>query len=334
MYKALALQLTCHTLTANNRSEAETSMLATVARLDQQLDTAVGLAGRDTLLVVAPEFFLTGPPQGQRLVDWRDKATLEPDGPVYEALGAMVQRHKLYFSGNAYEQDPHFPDLYFQTSFIINPGGDVILRYRHLNSLLAPTPHDVWAYYLEAYGYDSVFPVARTNIGNLACMAADDILFPEVARCLAMRGAEIFLHATSESSSPLLTPQNVAKLARAAENMGYMVSANSAGVVGGASLADSANGGSKVVDYRGLVLAEASHGESMVANADIDLSALRQYRQRPGAANLLSRQRFELYADSYARHSYYPPNTLLAETPDQMVSVKNQQEVIKRLFDK
>ncbi len=335
MYKALALQLTCHTLPpAATRPEAEAQMLASVARIDQQLEASLALAGRDTLLVVVPEYFLSGPPQGESLVAWRDKAALEPDGPVYEALGAMVQRHKLYFSGNAYEQDPHFPDLYFQTSFIINPSGDVILRYRNLNSLLTPTPHDVWAYYLEAYGYDSVFPVAKTNIGNLACLASDDILFPEVARCLALRGAEVFLHATAETTSPLLTPKNVGKLARATENMGYVVSANSAGLAGGALPTGSADGGSKVVDYRGLVLAEAGPGESMVANAEIDLAALRQYRQRPGAANLLARQRFELYAESYAQHSYYPPNTLLAEAPDQTLSLKNQQEVIKRLFDK
>lgn len=335
MYKALALQLTCQTVNqTTTRDEAEAVMLASIDRIDKQIEASIGFAGRDTLLVVVPEHFLTGFPIGEGIVEWRDKAALELDGRIYEALGAMVQRHKIYFSGNAYELDPHFPDLFFQTSFIMGPNGDVILRYRRLNSMSAPTPHDVWAYYLEAYGYDAIFPVAKTNIGNLACVASEEILYPEVARCLAMRGAEIFLHSTSEIGSPLLTQKHVAKLARAIENMGYVVSANSAGVAGIGIPFGSTDAGSKVVDYRGLVLAEAGYGESMVANADIDLNALRQHRQRPGAANLLSRQRFELYADSYAQHSYYPPNTLLAETPDRAVFLRNQQEVIKRLFDK
>ena len=335
MYKALALQLTCqpvnHTTT---RDEAEAIMLTSIDRIDRQIEASIQAAGRDTLLVVVPEHFLTGFPVTESLVEWRDKAALELDGRVYEALGAMVQKHKIYFSGNAYELDSHFPDLYFQTSFIIGPSGDVILRYRRLNATYAPSPHDVWAYYLEAYGYDSIFPVAKTNIGNLACISSEEILFPEVARCLAMRGAEIFLHSTSESSSPLLTQKNVGKLARAIENMGYVVSANSAGIASSALPFGSADAGSKIVDYKGLVLAEAGYGESMVANADIDLNALRQFRQRPGAANLLSRQRFELYADSYAQHSYYPPNTLLADTPDRAVFAKNQQDVIRRLFEK
>jgi predicted amidohydrolase len=56
----------------------------------------------------------------------------------------------------------------------------------------------------------------------LACIASEEILYPEIARCLAMRGAEIFLHSTSEVGSPLLTQKNVAKLARAIEHMWFL----------------------------------------------------------------------------------------------------------------
>jgi hypothetical protein len=65
---------------------------------------------------------------------------------------------KLFLAGNAYELDRHFPGLYFQTSFVIAPSGDVVLRYRRLNSMFAPTPHDVWSKYLDIYGLDGVFP--------------------------------------------------------------------------------------------------------------------------------------------------------------------------------
>ncbi|KAB7727969.1 nitrilase [Rudanella paleaurantiibacter] len=332
MYKSLALQTACQTVNAcTSREQSEEQMLQSIDRVERQIEASISRIGRDTMLVVAPELFLSGPPLGETLVEWRDKAALEIDGRIYEALGAMVQRLQIYFSGNAYEQDPHFPDLYFQTSFIIGPNGNVLLRYRRLNALNIPTPHDVWAYYLEAYGYDSIFPVAKTNIGNLACMASDEILFPEVARCLAMRGAEILLHSASEVGSPLLTPGRVAPLARAAENMAYVVSANTAGVSGGALPANSADGGSKVIDYKGLVLAEAGFGESMAAHADIDLNALRAHRQRPGAANVLARQRFELYAESYTGHSFSPPNTLLAEPVDRTHFAKTQQAVIDKL---
>lgn len=332
MYKALALQLTCQTVNhCTTREEAETLMQQSLDRVEQTLDASISAIGRDTLLVTVPEHFLTGAPTTETLDEWREKAALEIDGPVYEAISAMTQRLKIYFAGNAYEQDPHFPELYFQTSFLIGPNGNLLLRYRRLNALNAPTPHDVWAYYLEAYGYDAIFPVVKTNIGNLACIASEDMLYPEVARCLAMRGAEVLLHASADNSSPLLLPARVAKQARAAENGLFIVSANSAGQTGGSLPGHSADGGSVIVDYRGLPLAEAGPGESLVAHADIDLEALRQHRQRPAANNRLARQRFELYAESYADHSFYPPNTLLADAPDRTHFSRTQLEVIEKL---
>ena len=332
-YKALALQLACQTVNAcQTRDEAETVMLQTIDRLERLLVASLGLIGRDTLLVVVPEAFLTGPPTTETNEDWREKAALEIDGRIYEALGAVAQRQQIYFSGNAYEQDPFFPELFFQTSFIIGPSGNVLLRYRRLNAMFIPTPHDVWALYLDAYGYDSLFPVVKTNIGNLACVASEDILFPEVARCLTMRGAEVLLHSTAEMGSPLLAPRKVAKLARAVENMAYVVSANAGGVMGSPVPSGSTDGGSQLIDPKGLVLAEAGYGESMAASADIDLAALREFRQRPAVGNLLARQRFELYAGSYAGHSVFPPDTLLNQPAERPQFTKTQQEVIKKLY--
>lgn len=332
-YKALALQLTCQAVNrCQTRDEAETRMLQAIERIERQMAASINQIGRDTLLVVVPEFFLTGPPSDETVEQWRDKAALDIDGRIYEALGAMVQRHQIYFSGNAYEQDPFFPELYFQTSFIIGPNGDVLLRYRRLNAMLTPTPHDVWELYLDAYGYDSLFPVVKTNIGNLACIASEEILIPEVARSLSMRGAEVLLHSTSEAGSPLLTQKNIAKQARAIENMAYVVSANSAGVLGSSLPAGTSDGGSKIIDPKGLVLAEAAYGESIAANADIDLSALREFRQRPAIGNLLARQRVELYAESYTSHSIYPPNTLLSQPAERAHFMRTQQEVIRKLY--
>ncbi|GAB4016327.1 hydrolase [Spirosoma migulaei] len=332
-YKALALQVTCQTVNScKTRDEAEAVMLKTIERIERQLAASVGLLGRETLLVVAPESFLTGSPIDETVEQWREKAALEIDGHIYEAISAMVQRQQVYFSGNVYEQDPFFPELYFQTSFIMGPNGDVLLRYRRLNALFIPTPHDVWDLYLDAYGYDSLFPVVKTNIGHLACVASEDILYPEVARCLSMRGAEVLIHSTSEASSPLMTQKNIAKLARAIENMAYVVSANSGGLVGSPIPGGTTDGGSKIIDPKGIVLAEAAYGESIVANADIDLAALREFRQRPAMGNLLARQRFELYAESYANHRSYPPDTLLGQPAERQHFMRTQQEVIKKLY--
>ena len=331
-YKALALQITCFAVNnCKNRVEADAKNRHTLQRLAAQIRASKAFIGQDLKLIVLPEYFLSGFPMGETMDAWREKACFEMNGWEYEALSKIAADNQIYLSGNAYETDPHFPDLYFQTSFVINTEGVLVLRYRRLNSMFAPTPHDVWDKYLDVYGLEGVFPVAKTDIGNLACIASEEILYPEIARCLAVRGAEVFLHASSEIGSPMLTQKNIAKQARAIENMAYVVSANSAGIADIAIPFASTDGSSKIINYEGLQLCEASTGESMVANATIDISALRHHRQRPSMSNFLARQRFDLYADTYANTELYPANTLLDKKADRSHFVLTQKKVIENL---
>lgn len=331
-FRALALQVTCHAVNqASNRQEARSLMQQSISRLSQQIAASIAFIGMDCKLIVLPEYFLTGFPMGESLAVWAEKACLEMDGAEYESLGKIAQKHDIFLAGNAYELDPNFSGLYFQTCFVLDPSGSIVLRYRRLNSMFAPTPHDVWDKYLDCYGLDGVFPVAKTAIGNLAALASEEILYPEVARCLALRGAEIFLHSTSEVYGKELSPKEAAKIARAVENMAYIVSSNTAGIANISIPIASADGGSKIVDYRGLVLVETGSGESMAAFAEIDLAALRRYRRRPGLNNLLSRQRLELYAQSYSQSHIYPANTMLDQVVDRKHFIQTQQETIERL---
>ncbi|MBS0477881.1 MAG: nitrilase, partial [Proteobacteria bacterium] len=93
----------------------------------------------------------------------------------------------------------------------------------------------------------------------------------------------------------------------------------------------SADGNSCVLDYKGQVLAESNSGETFTAFADIDLSALRAQRRKPGMTNQLARQRLELFAEIYAG-SVQPAN-LLADgaIPDRDHFMRNHELVIERL---
>ena len=332
-YAALALQVTCRAVNRLDPEAARARRLATIDHLRPQIAASKAFIGSDLRLVVLPEYFLTSFPLGESFEEWAAKAALEIDGPDYEKLGALAQGLGVFLAGNAYEVDPNFPGLYFQTSFVIGDSGDVILRYRRLNSMFAPTPHDVWDRYLEIYGLEGVFPVASTPLGRLGAIASEEIVFPEVARCLAMRGAEVFVHSTSEVYGEGDTPKEVAKRARALENMAYVVSANSAGLEDTPIPKASVDGASKVVDYRGLVLARAGTGESMAAHAVLDLEALRRHRRRPGMGNQLARQRFEVYAGSYAGHSHHPPNTLADGEAHRDRLRQVHEETLRRLTD-
>ena len=335
-YTALALQTPCHAINrAPDTATARQWMLANVERVGKQVRAAKLFVGPDVKLVVLPEYFASSYPAGEPLGLWAERAAWAPLGPEYAAIGEIAVANAVFISGNVYETDAHFPGLYFQTSFIVGDQGTVVLRYRRLVSMFAPTPHDVWDRYLEHFGIDAVFPVADTPLGKLACIASEEILYPEIARVLALKGAEVFLHSTSEVGSPRLTPKDVAKRARAYENMAWVVSANSAGILNTDFPTQSTDGMSKVVDFKGEVRAEAGFGESMVAHAEIDLAGLRRARARPGMANVLARQRLELFAPTYAG-SVYPANTMLgadgqAFVPQRSHFVATQQRAIEAL---
>lgn len=310
-YTALALQTSCHAINrAPDTATARQWMGDNIARVGRQIRAAKLFVGPEVRLVVLPEYFASSYPAGEPLAVWAERAAWAPDGAEYTMLSEIAMANAVFLSGNAYETDAHFPGLYFQSSFVVDNGGQVVLRYRRLVSMFAPTPHDVWDRYLAHYGLDAVFPVADTALGRLACIASEEILYPEIARVLALKGAEVFLHSTSEVGSPRLTPKDVAKRARAYENMAWLVSANSAGILNTDFPSQSTDGMSKVVDWKGEVRAEAGFGESMVAHAEIDIAPVRRARARPGMPNLLARQRLELFANCYAG-SVYPANTML-----------------------
>lgn len=338
-YTAAALQIECVAVNGKSKEDAHATMLASITKLKGWISTTVGFTkgfqGTDTKLIVLPEYFLSSFPMGEPIPVWKEIGAIAMDGPEYAALGAIAQANKCYLAGNVYEVDPKFPDLYFQCCFVIAPNGNVVLRYRRLISLFAPSPFDIWDKYLDAYGLDGVFPVAKTEIGNIACVASEEILYPEITRAFALRGAEIICHPTSEVAAPMLTPKEICRRARAVENMAFVVSANTARIVGTPMLEESTGGMSKIVDYKGLVLTEAYTGATFCANAILDIDALRKYRALPGMCNLLSRQPLELYAASYAERSASPMNGLLdggkITVPDRGFFVRRQAGAIEKL---
>lgn len=339
-FTATALQVDCHAVNGcADRAEASAQMLKQIEGLADSIRSidlfTLGFSGTKTQLFVLPEYFLSSFPMGESIERWKELGAIDMDGPEYEAMGKIAQERKCFLSGNVYEIDPNFSELYFQTCFVIGPSGDVVLRYRRLISQFAPGPYDVWDKYVDIYGADAIFPVADTAIGKIGCVASEEILYPEISRCLAMRGMEILCHSTSEVGAPMLTPKEICRRARAVENMCYVVSSNTASIQGVSIPAESTGGMSKIVDYKGLVLAEAYTGETFCASAMLDMDSLRKVRKHSGMTNLLSRQPFDLYAKEYDSHTFVKPNGMLENgevaVPDRAFFVRRQQEVLERL---
>src|SRR6202047_5398557 len=267
-------------------------------------------------LVVLPEFALQGPPHGIRAPDWIEKACCPIPGAIPSPFQNLPPRRHIYIGAHQCESDPEWPGRYFNTSFLIDSTGVVILRYRRVNTAAFPSPHDFMDAYLARYSMCEIFPVVSTPIGRLAMIPCGEINVPEVARVLMMQGAEVILHPTN---SPKRPAQEAAKVVRAAENMVFVISANVAGGIG-FSLDGSVLGGrSHIIEHLRRTLAyEESANETTAVSALIDIEALRAARkQDTGTANPLLRARWEMYRPFFATASFYPPNSFLhAPMPD------------------
>ncbi|MCC5793436.1 MAG: hypothetical protein JJT85_01720 [Chromatiales bacterium] len=342
-YMAVALQVSVKGVNrCKDRESSRARIQENIQRISEYTTTAAGFLkffyGAPVQLVALPEYAVTGFPMKESPAEWRDRACLEQGGPEYEALGKVAQANNLFLSGNVYEIDRHFPELYFQTCFIIGPNGDVILRYRRLTSCFEPTPHDVWDKYLDIYGLDGVFPVACTEIGKLGTIASEEILYPELTRCMTMRGAEVILHPTSEPGSSNLTIKEVCRRARAIENQVFVVAANTATIDDIPIPPYTCSAMSKIVDFNGHVLAEAAPGgEAMNANALIDIGALRRVRRRTAMANVMSRQPLDIYRQGYEGFDFHQGNFLLKdgkviEPPDRETFRRRQEANIERMI--
>ena len=145
----------------------------------------------------------------------------------------------------------------------------------------------------------------------------------------------MLLHSTSEVGSPALTPKDIAKRARAIENLAYVVSANSAGFIDADLPANSTDGMSNIwISSVRSAPRRASARARSPARRSTSLHCAAT--GAAGMGNLLSRQRLELFAAVYAGNPVYPANTLLA--PDGSVTVpershflETQRKVIERL---
>ena len=308
-YMAVALATRCETVVGLSPDDAKTQRQQQIERVGTMIASSKAFIGGDVKLVVLPEYFCTGYPMGQSTAEWQQLGCFEQQGAEYDLLTKIATDLQIWIGSNQYELDPAFPQLYFQVSTLVAPGEGVVLRYRRLVSIYTPTPHDVLDAFLDHYGAEALFPVADTPIGRIGAISSEEILFPEIARAFALKGAEVLLHNTSEAGSGIDTPKDVCKQARAAENLCWLVSANSAGLSGAPVPSNSTDGMSKIVDFRGLVVAESLTGETMAAHAEVDLAAVRAWRRRQGMSNLLARLRQEVFALA-PKDPIYPGNTL------------------------
>ncbi|MZH05281.1 MAG: acyltransferase [Nitrospinae bacterium] len=218
------------------------------------------LAGKEADLFVLPELFSTGY-RFKNMEEAHHYAELVPGGLTTGFLCSMAKKMNAYFIAGLVETEN---GRIYNSSVIVGPEG-FLGRYRKIH--LFDTEKACFHTGREA---PPVFDLRGAKVGVMICF---DWRFPETARSLALKGAEIIAH----PSNLVLPHCPQAMITRCLENRVFAITADR---VGDENRVPNETlhfiGQSQVVDPDGNVLVRASETGEEVCVVEIELEKARE----------------------------------------------------------
>jgi N-carbamoylputrescine amidase len=187
-------------------------------------------------------------------------------------------------------------DKRYNSLAMIDADGKVLGLYRKSHIPDAPG-------YSEKYYFangDTGFMVHDTAVGKVGTGICWDQWFPEAARCMVLKGAEILIYPTAIGSEPSYPAwdsrdhwQRVMQ-GHAGANITPLIASNRVGIESGKNSSMVFYGSSFIADHTGAKLAEADRVTECVITASLDMEAIAHQRRSWG---VFRDRRSDLYGE-------------------------------------
>ena len=230
--------------------------------------------GADILLL--PECFLTG-----YVLPIANHEALTKDSEPIQTIRTAAREFNIGVVATAFTQGNTKPR---NTAFVIDKRGEILMQYDKVHTCDFADE--------ACLEHGSEFKVCSLDGVQLGVMICYDREYPESARILMLKGAELILVPNDCQS---MRPRVQALSTRAYENMVGIAMANPNGTNAGQSCAFSPicwNEDGICIDNTLIIADEHTEG---LYYADFDLTALRRYREREMLGNTF--RKAEAYAD-------------------------------------
>lgn len=214
-------------------------------------------AGRGSDLIILPELFSTG----YRVED-ADVELSEPvPGQTTLWMQQQAEKYKAYIVGGIIEKAAD--NKLYDTAVIAGPD-NYLFKYRKMH---------LWGGEPPRFAHGECLEIAELPFAKAGLLICYEIGFPEQARVLAQKGAEIIIYASAFGKARAHA-WDIATRSRALENGVFVIACNRCG-----SDLDSDFGGlSRIVAPNAVVLAGAGSEDEAVITAAVNLDEVQKQR--------------------------------------------------------
>ncbi len=234
-------------------------------------------------LILLPELFERQYFCQERRYDYYDFAKTPADNDAIKRFKEVSRELSLVMPISFYEKDGN---VLYNSVMMLDCGKELgTYRKTHI-----PDDH----YYQEKFYFtpgNTGFKVFETSVGKVGVGICWDQWFPETARCLAIKGADIILYPTAIGSEPILEVDSSGHWQRtmqghSAANILPVVAANRIGLEtvepseenGGQKSSLTFYGSSFMTDETGEIITSAGKDEEKILYSEYDFDKIRENR--------------------------------------------------------